>query len=408
MTPPLPTVLYIGPYYLPEITMSRGLPTRNIAAFNRMKRFAEALSQNGVAVRIASPGITMRCAFYKRIFHKKHEYNEGDIAVTTIPGLGVPFLSIVMEPIFLLTWCFHHILKHRPHCVLVYNFSPSFLILTLAMRIFGVHIIAQIEDVSVPKVSDWKNSSETRPMQQIVYGFCMRAILALSSGAVIPTSRFKQIIPPKKPYLVVTGCMPFMERQKHAAFPPGTKEMINILFAGKYEKEHGVDLLIDFITKVHQKPSLAEKIQFHCCGANNYPDKLKQLSIQCLNSPAIHLHGFLSDGEYQDLLAHAHIVLALQSSRGRHTIFKTPSKAYEFLAFGKIVIATDVGDLKELAPDKLICLKEETADEILYVLIDVLDNYGKYNSLVQGALDYSRLEFSYQNVGLKLKKFIFN
>ncbi len=401
-------ILYFGHYYLPEIVSKRKLSTRNIAAYNRMKRFAEALEYNKISVHIVSPGVCMYCGFYKKIVHKEYRKNEGAINVTTIPAIGIPILGMLFEPFLLIAWTLRYVLHSKIRCVLIYNYSPSFLLLAGVLKLLGIRIFSQIEDISVPRVDDWKRGSETRPFQQVILFVCMHLLVFLSDGTIVPTKRFLSIISRGKKYLVVNGCVPFVETQKSVTLMRSPNDKIDVLFAGKYEREHGLDLLVEVINQLNTMPKLAERFIFHCCGTSKYPEELSILSAQSNSLTKIELHGFIDDNKYRELLDHIQIALVLQKSKGRHANFKTPSKAYEFLAAGKIVIATDIGDLSDLAPDKLVCLRDETAETLLSILSDIVMRPQRYESIAREALIFCTREYTYGNVGNKLLSFLLN
>ena len=79
----------------------------------------------------------------------------------------------------------------------------------------------------------------------------------------------------------------------------------------------------------------------------------------------------MTDNHYHELLNEADIGLALQMPSGIFSQTRTPSKAYEFLASGKLVIAMRVGDLDELYPHSAVCLENEKPAELAALIRDI-------------------------------------
>jgi glycosyltransferase involved in cell wall biosynthesis len=397
------SLLYFGPFYTATVVKERGLPTRNIAAYNRMYRFAKALQSSGVFVQIVSCGISMRARWKGNLLHRQHLEEVDGIKVTTLAMLGVPFLGFLFEPFFLSVWVVNYFRsknKDVPH-VLLYNFSPSYVLLAFVLKCLRVRFFSQIEDISVPKFNDWLTESDTRPVQQIIFYFCMRIITYMSEGIIVPSERFCNKFPDSISKIIVTGCINAISA---SSLPDYNERPLRILFAGKYENEHGVDILIETARLLKHRVDSDLLIEFHCCGTDNYPENLKEFARD-VKSPKVILHGILDDNEYVELLNRTHIALALQKSKGRYSQYKTPSKAYEFLGFGKLVVTYDIGDFKKLADNQLIVLEKETAEELCALLIDCLKNVSRCEVIAREGLKFAKTEYTFRAVGNRLRKF---
>jgi glycosyltransferase involved in cell wall biosynthesis len=399
------SLLYFGPFYTASVVKERGLPTRNIAAYNRMYRFAKALESSGVFVQIVSCGISMRARWKGNLLHKQHMEEVDGTKVTTLAMLGIPFLGFLFEPFFLSIWVVNYFRSRNRNVshVLLYNFSPSYVLLAFILKLFRVPFFSQIEDISVPEFDDWRTESHTRPVQQIIFYFCMHTITYLSEGIIVPSERFCNKFPASMPQLIITGCI--NANISASSLPDFNERPLRILFAGKYENEHGLDVLIETARLLQHRSDASSMLEFHCCGAGNYPELLVELSDYA-KYPKVILHGILDDHEYVELLKRTHIALALQKSKGRYAQYKTPSKAYEFLGFGKLVVTYDIGDFRRLMDNQLIVLEKETAEELYALLIDCLENTPRYEGIAQEGLKYAKIEYPFSAVGNRLRNFI--
>jgi glycosyltransferase involved in cell wall biosynthesis len=231
----------------------------------------------------------------------------------------------------------------------------------------------------------------------------MKTVVGLSSGLIVPSERFQSVLPESKPCLVLRGCVADSEWGKD--HPIRLQTPIRVLFAGPYQTEHGLDLFIAAIKLLRSRKQFAEHFVFDCCGTTNYPNEISSLST-AKEYPVIRLHGLLSDDEYRSLLAETAVALVLQKGQGRHANLKSPSKAYEFLAAGKLVITTDVGDFASHDGDCLIMLQHESAEELVRILVDISENPKKYEKIALAARTFSRRESSSMAAGKKLIAFL--
>jgi len=368
-----------------------------------MKRIAGALDSAGLNVHIVSPGICVRCGFTSKMFQGVYRTCEDGIDVAVAPAVVVPFIGAMLELLLFPLWTLLLLRRCRFDGVIFYNYSLSFVLVAVLLRMLGIPFVVQVEDIAVPASSDWRVGSETRPVQQLVLWLCMKLVAGLSASLIVPSQRFRSFLPKNKPCLVVPGCVADSEwGEDH---PVQLRAPIRVLFVGKYESEHGVDLLLGTLKLLRSGGPAGEHYAFDCCGTNSYPPELLSLSA-AEGKPVIRLHGLLSDDEYRSLLAETAVALALQKGQGRHANLKSPSKAYEFLAAGKLVITTDVGDLASHSGDHLIMLQQESAEELVRIFGEIAENPQKYEKIALAARNFSRRESSYEAVGKKLTAFL--
>jgi glycosyltransferase involved in cell wall biosynthesis len=395
-------ILYLSYYYPLDVVKSRGLPG-NIASTNRVKRIAGALVSAQHIVQVATPGICARCGFTSKLFHGTYSTLDNGIGVTVAPAVVIPFVGALLEPLLFPIWMLLFLRRSRFDGAIIYNYSPSFALISILLRCLGIPFVAQVEDITQPKFSDWRIGNESRPVQQLVLWFCMKTVAGLSSGLIVPSKRFQFFLPEKKPCLVLGGCVTDSEWGEDR--PIRLQIPIRVLFAGRYLTDDGLDLLIAAIKLLRSEKQYAEHFVFDCCGTKDYPNELRLLST-AKEDPVIRLHGLLSDDEYRSLLAETDVALVLQKVQGRHANLRSPSKAYEFLAGGKLVITTDVGDFALLSGECLIMLQHESAEELVRILVDITENPKKYEKIAIAARTFSRRESSSRAVGKKLIAFL--
>lgn len=399
-------IFWIGTYLNKVIVAERGLPTCNVAGSNRLQRFAEALNSTGQRVIIFSPAVSLRVRYRGKLIHPKRTYKSGKTLVLFCCALGLPIAGILLEPIFLITALYAVYRKHRPEAVVIYNYSPSLVLAALFIKLWWrVPLIENLEDIAIPKRSDWLATSETRPVQQLIYSVCMALIINLSNKIIIPTKRFTLFIPPDKPRLLITGCITVKDIAAKPTTPKTERDKINVLFTGRIEFEYGIQYFLKALKMLSENEALAGVFRIHICGKGSKERWVSEY-LQHLNNIEVNYYGFVRSEIYQGLLSVADVCVALQDPKGRLAYYNTPSKAYEYLGYGKMVIATDVGDLALLPPEAITICSPLSEQKLYEKLIDIAQNPQRIVQQSKAAASYAKKFFAYEVVGPKIRDFI--
>jgi glycosyltransferase involved in cell wall biosynthesis len=392
----------VGPFNPEEVVCRRKLPARNPAAYNRMIRLAKALACAGSGVRIVSTGVSLRIGFFKRILHRPQNLVVDGIPVSVLAALGVPLLGFVTEPLFLLAWLFTRFAFHRPSAMLVYNATVASALAVMMAALFRIPVIYEVEDVPTWTVATGAKAAEKpRLFQNLSWLLAAKVQRPLCSRVLVPSRKFLNALNLENAdglAVVISGCMDAEASAARIENYASDRRPLKVLFAGKLEAEHGYDLLLGAIDELRREDESLSGFEFHICGLPRKEDKQFQ-PPRYLN---VFYHGFVTDSQYKKLLADCDVGLALQKSAGLFQQTRTPSKAYEFLASGKLLIATNVGDLGDLFPHSAICLDSETAAQLAALLRNIARSPANFVRVAQNGLDLAKQQFSFQAVGRTL------
>ena len=391
--------IILGNYIDSNIKVKRGLPSFNPAASNRMLRLAQSLQAVGEETIIVSPACAMNLKWTGILFYKQQIETIQNIKIHYCSAIGLPVLGMLFEQINVIFTIWKLSRKYRVKGLIVYCYYPSSVLASLfAKYILGITIIEDLEDICVPKISDWKRNVEANPIQQIVGWFLMKIMLLISNGVVIPTSKFLYFLKRKDNVVLITGCI---EVPIFDVMQLKTLEMksIRVLFSGALEDENGVSLLIDFFKLLDRDEELSRKFIFDISGHGSKSSFL-QNEITIFKNLKINFHGFLAEDEYTNLLANVKIALVLQNPSGRYSNFKTPSKGYEYISNAKTVIVSDIGDFAQLPRDVLIMLESYDSKSLFEIFKNLTLN--QINSISENAYSYSKQNWNSSIVGYKL------
>lgn len=389
-------VIYLGGYVDDAIVRERGLSTHNAAGSNRMARIAQALAAAGLRPVLLSPATSLRAGRRGQLLYPLRIHRAGRAPVIFAAVLNIPGLNIATTVLMQFIALRGILRKGNVKTAVVYNYNISLVLLSAYLKYcWHLPLVHNVEDIAEPRMLDWLPGRRARPVQQLVYWVCQHAIARIASSYVVPTRRFLDHLPQKSAVAVVTGCIAIQGAPPLPASPP-----LRVLFAGKIECEHGVHTLVEAL-KLLDAQSPVPAIEVDVTGGGEMADWVRRELADLTSIPARY-HGFVTGSKYRELLSAAHVCVAQQDPKGRHASFKTPSKVYEFLGYGKAVIATDVGDIGELDGDALIALPALDPAALADVLNNLASDTNKTVSLRRRARAHAEAHFTYLTVGKSL------
>lgn len=391
--------VFIGNYLDEIIQKERSLIAPNPAGSNRMWRLSKAVQTQGFLPYIISPACSARIKFNSKIIHSTHIVRKNGIIIVYAPALAIPYLSILFE-FFSMSWIFLRLTFLRNiRIVMLYCYYPSTVFVGLLAKIQKIKIIEDLEDIVTPKMTDWFNKPLMFSLQQAIGGSLMKMSLWLADLVIIPSSKFVFNGMNNENVLVIDGCIDVKESTKLIS----EEENITVLLAGMLDEEQGIELYIDTLNILNNDKYLAEKIKFYICGVSLEEELLKS-RLAAFNNLDITYFGFVSSMEFTAILNKANVCLVLQNPNGRNSQQKTPSKGYEYMASGKAIIVTPIGDYVNLPNDICFLLSEYSPDNILAIVSNL--NNETIIEVGKKAKQYARENWGFENVGKRIINYL--
>lgn len=402
-------ILYLGDFLDEQIVRERGLSSVNPAGSNRMARIAKSMKAVKENCLIVSPAIAMRIKQPSHVLQPGKCRRHQGIPVYYAPAFCMPYIGHFVS-IITLFFSFIMLAKKRNiEQVIIYNFNPIIFFALFAFACFSrIEVIHEIEDISIPKFDDWREKSETSAIQQNILYFFMKCTMSLSRKFIVPTKKFLIFIPSDRKTITVTGCIEEVSAKPLEATSAFNPDEYRILLAGKISFENGIGQFVSALLSIErdiQNNLLKKRITVDICGGGK---ELAWLDSQLSNFNNLQVvrHGFIPRLQYEKILRRSDICLALQDPSGRHGNFKTPSKVYEFLGWGKMVIATKVGDLSELPNEVIMLCDPFCGDELARLIKNIANGTVDVNEYKEHARRYAFDNFRFQAVGARIQSFL--
>ena len=389
--------LYYGAAITSRAKRERSLPLINPATTNRMLRIAAAFNAAGMHCAILSPAIMPRisggggwmCSIAQRV---------SGVPILSIRQLRRKYIGYLLTPFTAIAAAVVLARRRKIKTIVQYCYFPDAFLFSLWCKIaYGSKVVLDLEDICRPRLADWKPGSETRPVLQL-WGWClMKLSVWLADMVIMPTAKFSPVVPEKK-RLVISGCQ---NVSPDDAIKPSDGE-IRLLFSGGITEENGIVLLFDALKRLDGQE---RNFNVSVCGMGCRKEWAEDRAKELVNIDATVL-GFLDSDAFVSLYKETDACFAIQNPYGRHGQFKTPSKGYEALCSGKLLIVSDIGDFGEL-PDK-VCyhLRPYSAETLAEILESLTQDV--VNAKRRAALEYARQNFDVRVIGEMLKKRLSN
>lgn len=177
------------------------------------------------------------------------------------------------------------------------------------------------------------------------------------------------------------------------------KKKLKIIYIGTWLKANGVEELI------HAFSIVKTKVPHELIVIGSGPEKFK-IKLFAKQVRNVKVYEGISDQKLWEYMNYADILTVpyLNSYRNQ---FNFPSKIIEYLAFGKPILATNIGEISRLLKHKINAwLVEPNTEEISKGLEILIENEGIRRSLAENALKLFNSEFRNELVGKKLRKYL--
>ena len=189
---------------------------------------------------------------------------------------------------------------------------------------------------------------------------------------------------------------------KNEAAVPVKKENIKIFYGGSFGEKDGLEYLIDAFDEVSRVHDNVELI-FTGIGHQQDMDKIFARIEKVKNRNRIIYKGFLATDEYYRVLNECDIFCMTRiNSKFANAGF--PFKLGEFLASGKAVIATNVGDVPNYLFNDInaLLVNPNSAEEIIDALLLLIEDPDKRKALGTEARKTAERCFDSDTVGMRL------
>jgi glycosyltransferase involved in cell wall biosynthesis len=268
------------------------------------------------------------------------------------------WLSLGISELFEIgRWAWHE-RRASPKVILTHNLSlPSGAFTLLASRLVRAKAVAFIADIYVPG-----QISAPTLLRRLDF-WLHKKMIPKFDGLVVVNKRIIEDFAPDAGYLLIECGVreELLDRfPDPLEEPPQEKDTFTIAFAGTLSDMNGISILLEAFDRLK-----GSKYRLRLAGIGGLVEKVLRAAER---DPRIEYLGYVSPDEVYHLYETADVLVNMRPTRSMRTVYGFPSKLMEYLITGKPVITTCAGNVEEEFSDKVILLRDETAEGLATAL----------------------------------------
>ena len=349
----VPRVLYLSSF-LDATTAARYGYGWAQAGLNKKRGILASLAAADVDSTVVSP---LLLTGLRPRYHAAHEYVDPTTGARVLfPATlrWIPPVNIVFA--VLSTWrLMRRLHRDRPYdAVIFYNWHIQFVIPALLSKwLHGTRMILQYED----GLFAGAKRRSVGWLARVLEATCDRFL----DGAIINSWNFRARTQAPS-VAVIRGTVAVSD-----APPANVGSPLVVMFSGKLDEIRGIDLFLDVCRILANH----EGIELWITGdGDDHVVERVEKTVAGLAATNVRFFGFLPYDDYRQRLQRADVLVSLQNPDHPFSRFCFPSKLIEFMATGKIVVATDVSDVRRIADGRLVLTQaapSAVADQLLRI-----------------------------------------
>lgn len=285
--------------------------------------------------------------------------------------------------------------------ILFYNHAPEYLLALLVLRLRGVPVLQDIEDVPTNEDQGLRGF-----LNQLSYGLLFKFSSPRKvtvSNQVGKTLHLRDFLPIQG---IAAESVTAVHSEKWLLLEAG--KPLRVHYGGTLITTTGLDL---FCAALAQLDTVVEKagvgIEFIVTGVGNMDRIREQASALRSDRLSIEVHQGVARDTYFNLLDSCHASLSLKSPESEISSTTFPSKVIEITSRGLALISTRVSDVGDIfTEDSAWLLPEFSAQALADVLLDMARNPAEARRRAEAGQALAQARFAPLAIGRALAEFL--
>lgn len=347
------TLLYVTPYWSDAIRATYPESWHSTAGLRKMENVVKGLLEKDVAVTIYSPLILDGSGLQ---YHPPARISdpglEIDVVVPpTVNVFGIRYLNHAIMVVLSTVFVAYAFRREEWLAIMAYNFRPE----TALPGLLG-HLVS-----GSPFLLEYEDGLfvHPNPVRRLTAKIANTICDPFLDGAICANIHLAEEL--RTENVAIVRGTPSIGMPDE--LPPRRyvdEENTIIMFAGHFDETRGIDVFLHLVSKLE-----LSDVRFWISGTGR-DEELRQLErkLDRLADNRILFFGTLPWEEYRARVVSADILVNLQDPTAPISRYTFPSKLLDFMSAGRLIVSTDMSDLKGSFDEEMI-IDGQTNDELV-------------------------------------------
>lgn len=337
-------------------------PAVSEAGTLRFRYILKCINKKIIVISVAVPKT-------KGFFEEKEIIIDARIKVIYLKALNIIGFRMFFSFIFLLEFLIKNI-KNKDK-IIVYNADPKF--------IFALLILRKVKKISyILQIEEMYSNYNYKNLKGYIYDLAEKFGIKFSDSYIICNSCIIKYLPKDKKYIINRGYKTW-KNPNYKNFLKNFKKIPIILYSGRLDYEGGVEVFLDSLVYIEKKCEVI------ITGNGQLSKKVKNF-INYNKYIKYNYLGFMNSGKYKELLIRAKICINPTRRKEQFLENSFPSKIYQYLEYGNIVISSNFLEINNLNGLKkyIFTYNDDSPLEMAKLINNLIDkNYNKLTIAIE-------------------------
>lgn len=331
-------ILYLNNYMSKELLDKRDNESvYSQSANNKIQGLVSALSDNDCKVTILSSGLVNNRTF--RYYKPFTEENSG-MSVIYCGIRDIPFINTMSSAWHIYRTIKEEHKKEKVDNIIFYNYKPEVAWAAyLAKKSLKIPITIEYED-------GYQSVDTVRGLKAMIFKLTENIVSQTVNSAILVNSSISKQYP--VPTVVVRGIVNTDFYDECKKFNKTANDKYMILYSGGLDSSRGINVLLDAL----------DYLELDCSVVITGKGRLNSQDSR------IDFKGFVTHEEVKHLMMQADLLIQCQLSNHRFATASFPSKLFEYISTGNLIISSDMEEVRSFAGDALIYYENDDGKEL--------------------------------------------
>lgn len=356
-------ILYLNNFMTEKVVKCRKNHTIfSQPANNKVSGITEALTANDCEVKILSSGLVNGKSGK---FYKKLEDRALNVDIIYCSIIDFPLINTISSVFFMYNQIKKENATRKVDNIIFYNYKPEVAWAAwLAKKRLHIPITVEYED-------GYSHVGEIHGLKAWIFNFTEEKVKKSVDSAILVNSHLKKYY--SVPSVVVRGIVNNEFFRKCKEYKKEKNEKPTILYSGGLDEERGIGVFLESL----------KYNDMDCCVIVSGKGNIES------DDPRVDFKGFIPYEEVQKLMMQSDVLVQCQLSKNTFAKASFPSKLFEYIATGNMIVSSDIDEVKSFAGEAFAYYEDDDPEKLAEAIKSLYSEKGKMKNKIDALCEYN-------------------